>query len=318
MKRFAIKNEVFGFWVYSKNKKDMVMIEPTGEQYTITDEIMKATVLSNSDKLSKKNKKQLRKLGYAPEEIAADEWDDELGLQPPLEESALWTESKDTKPKDTETTKGAVNTKTWGGHYGYNRGAWDATALITEQMLAFEADGCKFYGTSERTVDETIVDGVIALVPALKSRDTKVKGTGVFKQLKYEVAYPNPNTLHMPITDMSVPPYSADFIQKVYDTVTKTCKSVAIYCSGGKGRTGTMLACMALCAKNIKWGKDGVVAPLATGNDVITHLRQYYHKDAVETYNQEVFVVELAKKLGYSVTPVKYHASASTAYGYYY
>jgi len=52
---------------------------------------------------------------------------------------------------------------------------------------------------------------------------------------------------------------------------------VEVACSGGRGRTGTTLACLAIL--------DGVPA-----TDAITYVRQHYHRRAVETPWQRRYV----------------------------
>jgi len=52
---------------------------------------------------------------------------------------------------------------------------------------------------------------------------------------------------------------------------------VEVACSGGRGRTGTTLACLAI--------RDGVPA-----TDAITYVRQHYHRRAVETPWQRRYV----------------------------
>jgi protein-tyrosine phosphatase len=56
---------------------------------------------------------------------------------------------------------------------------------------------------------------------------------------------------------------------------------VEVGCMGGRGRTGTALACLAVL--------DGVPAELA-----VEYVRRHYHRDAVETQEQRQFVAEFA------------------------
>jgi len=52
---------------------------------------------------------------------------------------------------------------------------------------------------------------------------------------------------------------------------------VEVACSGGRGRTGTALACLAVI--------DGVAA-----TDAVQYVRQQYHRRAVETPYQRRYV----------------------------
>jgi protein-tyrosine phosphatase len=56
---------------------------------------------------------------------------------------------------------------------------------------------------------------------------------------------------------------------------------VEVGCMGGRGRTGTALACIAVL--------DGVPADQA-----VEYVRRHYHPDAVETVEQRQFVAEFA------------------------
>jgi protein-tyrosine phosphatase len=56
---------------------------------------------------------------------------------------------------------------------------------------------------------------------------------------------------------------------------------VEVGCMGGRGRTGTALACLAVL--------DGVPA-----DEAVEYVRRHYHPDAVETDEQRQFVAEFA------------------------
>lgn len=56
---------------------------------------------------------------------------------------------------------------------------------------------------------------------------------------------------------------------------------VEVVCGGGRGRTGTALACLAVL--------DGVPAP-----DAVSYVRRHYHPKAVETPWQRRYVVRFA------------------------
>jgi hypothetical protein len=56
---------------------------------------------------------------------------------------------------------------------------------------------------------------------------------------------------------------------------------VEVGCMGGRGRTGTGLACIAVL--------DGVPA-----DEAVEYVRRHYHPDAVETAEQRRFVAEFA------------------------
>jgi protein-tyrosine phosphatase len=56
---------------------------------------------------------------------------------------------------------------------------------------------------------------------------------------------------------------------------------VEVGCMGGRGRTGTGLACLAIF--------DGVPADQA-----VEYVRQHYHPDAVETAAQRQFIAEFS------------------------
>jgi protein-tyrosine phosphatase len=56
---------------------------------------------------------------------------------------------------------------------------------------------------------------------------------------------------------------------------------IEVGCMGGRGRTGTALACIAVL--------DGVRA-----DEAVEYVRRHYHPDAVETQEQHQFVAEFA------------------------
>lgn len=68
---------------------------------------------------------------------------------------------------------------------------------------------------------------------------------------------------------------AADALQELW--VRARSERVEVACSGGLGRTGTALACLAVL--------DGVAA-----GDAVAFVREHYHPRAVETANQRRFV----------------------------
>ena len=79
--------------------------------------------------------------------------------------------------------------------------------------------------------------------------------------------------LYYPITDFGILP--RDVLEKLVSAVTERMgagKRVAIFCSGGRGRTGYVSAC--------------VLFKLGKSDDPVTFLRQNYSLGAVETDEQ--------------------------------
>lgn len=77
--------------------------------------------------------------------------------------------------------------------------------------------------------------------------------------------------------DMRTPTFPEMARQQIIDAFIRACKgeTVEVGCIGGHGRTGTILACMAV---------------LAGETDPIQFIRNIYCERAVETSSQEVFV----------------------------
>jgi len=99
---------------------------------------------------------------------------------------------------------------------------------------------------------------------------------------------------YCPIEDFGVLPKNIEkiIVDKIVNYI-KNDKSVAVFCSGGKGRTG-YIASLVLKELNC----------ISHENGVIGHLRDVYNKEAVESYKQisraaESELVEYWKKESY-------------------
>jgi protein-tyrosine phosphatase len=71
------------------------------------------------------------------------------------------------------------------------------------------------------------------------------------------------------------PADAADALREAYERAAR--ERVEVACGGGRGRTGTALACLAVL--------DGVPA-----EEAVAYVRQHYHRRAVETPGQRRFV----------------------------
>lgn len=78
--------------------------------------------------------------------------------------------------------------------------------------------------------------------------------------------------------DFGLPASPGALRESLVEALARSCaERVEIGCAGGRGRTGTALACLAVL--------DG--APAA---DAVAYVRQYYHPGAVETPDQASYV----------------------------
>jgi hypothetical protein len=85
--------------------------------------------------------------------------------------------------------------------------------------------------------------------------------------------------------DRGAPPVGAEFIQDLLRFVHAGGK-ILVHCTGGHGRTGTMLVAMMHLAGLIPEGVDGV-----------KHIRSIYCEDAVESTKQTTWLGELGVKI---------------------
>jgi protein-tyrosine phosphatase len=78
--------------------------------------------------------------------------------------------------------------------------------------------------------------------------------------------------------DFGLPANPAALRENLIETLARSStERVEVGCMGGKGRTGTALACLAVL--------DG-----APATDAVAYVRQHYSLDAVETLEQASFV----------------------------
>lgn len=92
--------------------------------------------------------------------------------------------------------------------------------------------------------------------------------------------------------DFGVPEHPRRAAEQIIDAFgrARSGQRVEIGCIGGKGRTGTVLACMAVLA--------GVPA-----DDAVAWVRSHYHPEAVETSAQAAWVKWFASRVGETGTP---------------
>ena len=81
---------------------------------------------------------------------------------------------------------------------------------------------------------------------------------------------------------------AADQIISAFERA-KAGERVEVGCVGGLGRTGTVLACMAILA--------GVPA-----DDAVTWVRTHYHPRAIETAEQETWVAWFGRQVGLAIS----------------
>jgi hypothetical protein len=82
----------------------------------------------------------------------------------------------------------------------------------------------------------------------------------------------------VPWPDFRLPrdrPWTRDVLRDAWERTAT--ERVELACGGGRGRTGTALACLAVL--------DGVPP-----GDAVTYVREHYHRRAVETFWQRRFV----------------------------
>jgi hypothetical protein len=78
------------------------------------------------------------------------------------------------------------------------------------------------------------------------------------------------------------PAYAEEVLRQVWDRASS--ERVEVACFGGRGRTGTALACLAVL--------DGVPAA-----EAVAFVREHYHRQAVETPWQRGFVRRFGRRI---------------------
>ena len=127
-------------------------------------------------------------------------------------------------------------------------------------------------------VDVTFPDGTHVRASALVERDEQGSGRdfGLYMDPRWNPTWPG-EIIDWP--DFGLPADDARAAAQIRDAFSRAASGqvVEIGCAGGLGRTGTVLACMAVLA--------GVVA-----TDAVSWVRQNYRVSAIETADQERWI----------------------------
>jgi hypothetical protein len=125
-------------------------------------------------------------------------------------------------------------------------------------------------------------DGVVVRGAAVTDRETNAdwRDYGLYLDARWAPTWPA-TVLDWP--DFGLPTSDADAIRAIEEAFdrARAGRNVEVGCAGGRGRTGTVLAGMAVLA--------GVAAP-----DAVTWVRDRYDPRAVEGSAQEAWVLDLA------------------------
>ena len=126
-------------------------------------------------------------------------------------------------------------------------------------------------------------DGTVVRGAALANREVNAdwRDRGLYLDARWAPTWPA-TVLDWP--DLGLPTSDADAIRAIQEAFThaRTGSNVEVGCAGGLGRTGTVLACMAVLA--------GVPS-----TDAVAWIRDRYDRRAVEASRQESWVVSFAQ-----------------------
>ena len=146
-------------------------------------------------------------------------------------------------------------------------------------VFLFESGGVSVYGGGwTRGSEEALVDVVIDLSDNAGSKWSVPDGWKTRDYLPLLVKLPI-NDFEEPLWDMAVWPALWSDLRE-HMTRVKHPIRVVVECTGGHGRTGTVLACLADAA--------GVLKPT---DDPIAFVRQHYCEQAVESLAQVDYIV---------------------------
>lgn len=139
-------------------------------------------------------------------------------------------------------------------------------------------------------MDVTLPDGTRVRACRILDRreDDDQRDFGLYMDERWQPSWPA-GVIEWP--DLGVPSAPVKAAAQICDAFTraKSGERVEIGCLGGRGRTGTVLACMAVLA--------GVSAP-----EAVTWVRSNYSATAVETREQEEWVLWFAANANESTT----------------
>lgn len=133
------------------------------------------------------------------------------------------------------------------------------------------------------TAEVRFPDGTVVRASSLaaRARNAAWRDHGLYLETGWQPSWPA-RVVAWPDFGLPVDPDDAvEAILNAYERA-RTGERVEVGCAGGSGRTGTVLACMAILA--------GVGA-----HEAVDWVRRHYHADAVETLEQEGWVREFAR-----------------------
>jgi hypothetical protein len=82
--------------------------------------------------------------------------------------------------------------------------------------------------------------------------------------------------------DFGPPPLPPELVYKLYQFLLRRDKNVHVHCAHGNGRTGTLLACFAICAG----------LPQAAKKAPLDWIREHYCSAAVESLSQREYLID--------------------------
>lgn len=142
----------------------------------------------------------------------------------------------------------------------------------------FEINGIKFSGWAKADVKYfsgellvSLVEHSIALPISMVGVDF-VKEFGLTPMEQIKIIWP----------DFGDCPFSPEILYKLYQFLLRRGKNVNVHCLHGNGRTGTLLACFAICAG----------LPQATKLSPLEWIRKHYCDAAVESLDQKDYLTD--------------------------
>jgi hypothetical protein len=169
-----------------------------------------------------------------------------------------------------------------------------------DNKLAFTTNtNINFYGSGFSNFKIDNYDVIIDLAGNFVFTDNIVIGTNLFDDIHYLIITNrygqetkkiiNKNYIHLPLEDYDMPKIKYKTLLTIYNKIEQhKLKNVGVVCFGGKGRTGTILACFACIPDYVI--TDNGLHRFRNSSDVIKFIRQNYCYSAIECAAQEQYI----------------------------